>query len=319
MRALILIFFSLVASSHLFAQNFLLSGEVKTKDSQVFYAPRTDNWRVQLKWMLPEGDIAKPGDVVVVFDSGTIENAIEQAKAQLLTAKDELFRVESESTQKLIEAEHEVAKTTLLLEKAKIDAGIGKAFISTFDYEKNQLAFEKAIVAKVKAEEKLSQVIVANEVAIKKQKLSIAKTENELRYQTNKLTKMRIEATKEGAIIYGKHPWNGEKVFVGMTAQPSWKIAEIPSGNELFIEAWLHEVDFQKVVANQSAILRFDAYPDQKLSTTLLDVATQPEERTQWGDDVYYRLMFSLSTDLNFKIMPGMSVQIEIQEQANAS
>ncbi len=319
MRALILIFFSLVASSHLFAQNFLLSGEVKTKDSQVFYAPRTDNWRVQLKWMLPEGDIAKPGDVVVVFDSGTIENAIEQAKAQLLTAKDELFRVESESAQKLIEAEHEVAKTTLLLEKAKIDAGIGKAFISTFDYEKNQLAFEKAIVAKVKAEEKLSQVIVANEVAIKKQKLSIAKTENELRYQTNKLTKMRIEATKEGAIIYGKHPWNGEKVFVGMTAQPSWKIAEIPSGNELFIEAWLHEVDFQKVVANQSAILRFDAYPDQKLSTTLLDVATQPEERTQWGDDVYYRLMFSLSTDLNFKIMPGMSVQIEIQEQANAS
>lgn len=318
MRALILIF-SLVASSHLFAQNFLLSGEVKTKDSQVFYAPRTDNWRVQLKWMLPEGDIAKPGDVVVVFDSGTIENAIEQAKAQLLTAKDELFRVESESTQKLIEAEHEVAKTTLLLEKAKIDAGIGKAFISTFDYEKNQLAFEKAIVAKVKAEEKLSQVIVANEVAIKKQKLSIAKTENELRYQTNKLTKMRIEATKEGAIIYGKHPWNGEKVFVGMTAQPSWKIAEIPSGNELFIEAWLHEVDFQKVVANQLAILRFDAYPDQKLSTTLLDVATQPEERTQWGDDVYYRLMFSLSTDLNFKIMPGMSVQIEIQEQVNAS
>ena len=318
MRALILIF-SLVASSHLFAQNFLLSGEVKTKDSQVFYAPRTDKWRVQLKWMLPEGDIAKPGDVVVVFDSGTIENAIEQAKAQLLTAKDELFRVESESAQKLIEAEHEVAKTTLLLEKAKIDAGIGKAFISTFDYEKNQLAFEKAIVAKVKAEEKLSQVIVANEVAIKKQKLSIAKTENELRYQTNKLTKMRIEATKEGAIIYGKHPWNGEKVFVGMTAQPSWKIAEIPSGNELFIEAWLHEVDFQKVVANQSAILRFDAYPDQKLSTTLLDVATQPEERTQWGDDVYYRLMFSLSTDLTFKIMPGMSVQIEIQEQANAS
>ena len=318
MRALILIF-SLVASSHLFAQNFLLSGEVKTKDSQVFYAPRTDKWRVQLKWMLPEGDIAKPGDVVVVFDSGTIENAIEQAKAQLLTAKDELFRVESESAQKLIEAEHEVAKTTLLLEKAKIDAGIGKAFISTFDYEKNQLAFERAIVAKVKAEEKLSQVIVANEVAIKKQKLSIAKTENELRYQTNKLTKMRIEATKEGAIIYGKHPWNGEKVFVGMTAQPSWKIAEIPSGNELFIEAWLHEVDFQKVVANQSAILRFDAYPDQKLSTTLLDVATQPEERTQWGDDVYYRLMFSLSTDLTFKIMPGMSVQIEIQEQANAS
>ncbi|GLX81668.1 HlyD family secretion protein [Thalassotalea eurytherma] len=318
MRALILIF-SLVASSHLYAQNFLLSGEVKTKDSQVFYAPRTDNWRVQLKWMLPEGDIAKPGDVVVVFDSGTIENAIEQAKAQLLTAKDELFRVESESAQKLIEAEHEVAKTTLLLEKAKIDAGIGNAFISTFDYEKNQLAFEKAIVAKVKAEEKLSQVIVANEVAIKKQKLSIAKTENELRYQTNKLTKMRIEATKEGAIIYGKHPWNGEKVFVGMTAQPSWKIAEIPSGNELFIEAWLHEVDFQKVIANQLATLRFDAYPDQKLTTTLLDVATQPEERTQWGDDVYYRLMFSLSTDLNFKIMPGMSVQIEIQEQANAS
>jgi len=317
MRRLMLAF--ALVSPLCFAESFLLSGQVKTQDSQVFYAPKTDNWRVQLKWMLPEGDVAKPGDVVVVFDSAGIEGKIEQAKAGLISAEDELFRVTSESNQKLIEAEHQVKRTRLLLDKAKIDAGIGKDYISAFDYEKYQLNYEKAIVEHAKATERLKQVKLSNQVAIKKKELEIAKNKTELAYQQSKLSKMRLTAQDEGAILYGKHPWNGEKVFVGMTAQPSWKIAEIPSGNNLYIEAWLHEVDFQKVKKGQRASFIFDAHPARSFDTELVDVASQPEERTMWGDDVYYRLKFKYSLKPDFTVLPGMSVQIEVKEGANAS
>ena len=83
-----------------FAQTpLILSGQIKASDNQTFYAPKTDNWRVQVQWLLPEGDIAKEGDLVVVFDSGSIQSQIEQEKVSLIAANEELYRITSRGTQ----------------------------------------------------------------------------------------------------------------------------------------------------------------------------------------------------------------------------
>ena len=73
----------------------------------------------------------------------------------------------------------------------------------------------------------------------------------------------------------------GEKVFVGMTAQPSWKIAEIPSMNGLYIEAWVHEIDHKNLILQSSAKLTLDAFPEAKISGKLTEISTQPEERKE--------------------------------------
>lgn len=294
-------------------ENLLLSGMIKAGESQVFYAPKSDTWRTQVQWMLPEGEVAKQGDIVVVFDSGSIISTIEQTETSLIVAEDELHRITSEAAQNLLEAKHQVKRNELLLERAKIDASVGKKYISQFDYEQNQLNYEKAIVALAKAKDSLKQVKTTGEVQITKQKLTIEKHKRNLAYNQHKLAQMSLSAEREGPIVYGEHPWNGEKVFVGMTAQPSWKIAEIPSAKGMYIEAWLHEVDFKKVKTGQRATLTFDAYPQFAFSTKLQSMATQPEERKEWGDDVYYRLQFPLQAEPTFSILPGMSVQIELQ------
>ncbi|WP_234402761.1 hypothetical protein [Pseudoalteromonas piratica] len=46
------------------SQNIFITGEIKASDSQIFFAPQSDTWRIQVEWMLPEGEIAKPGDVL---------------------------------------------------------------------------------------------------------------------------------------------------------------------------------------------------------------------------------------------------------------
>ncbi|WP_286270320.1 HlyD family secretion protein [Thalassotalea hakodatensis] len=311
MRCLIL-FLTLMASHVIAQESMLLSGRVKANESQVFYSPKTDNWRSQVQWMLPEGEVAKEGDVVVVFDSGSILSNIEQAETNLIVAEDELHRVTSEATQNLLEAQHQVKRTALLLEKAKIDASVGKQFISQFDYEKNQLDYEKALIAHAKAKDNLVQVNITNEVNVTKKKLTIEKHQRSLSYNQYKLKQMSLNAEREGPVIYGSHPWNGEKVFVGMTAQPSWKIAEIPSSKGMFIEAWLHEVDYKKVSKGSTGKLIFDAYPQHQFTTSLLNISTQPEVRKEWGEDVYYRLKFELAEKPKFILLPGMSVQIAL-------
>jgi multidrug efflux pump subunit AcrA (membrane-fusion protein) len=289
----------------------ILSGQIKASDNQTFYAPKTDSWRVQLQWMLPEGDIAEKGDLVVVFDSGSIQSQIEQEKVSLIAANEELFRITSTGDQSLLEATYGQKRTALLLDKARIDASISMEHLSKYDYQKNQLNLEKAVVANAKSLENLKQVKVANNVGMTKQKITIVKHQDKLKYNEHKLKQMSVYAERTGPILYGAHPWTGEKIFVGMTAQASWKIAEIPSVNGLYIEAWVHEVDYKDMLVNTSVDFKLDAFPQYKLVATLQEISSQPEERKEWGEDVYYRAVFSFKADESLTLLPGMSAQLE--------
>ncbi len=289
----------------------ILSGQIKASDNQTFYAPKTDNWRVQVQWLLPEGDIANKGDLVVVFDSGSIQSQIEQEKVSLIAANEELFRISSSGEQSLLEASYGQKRTALLLDKARIDASISVEHLSKYDYQKNQLDLEKAVVANAKSLENLKQVKVAKGVAATKQKITITKHEDKLKYNEHKLKQMSVYAERSGPVLYGTHPWTGEKVFVGMTAQPSWKIAEIPSVNGLYIEAWVHEVDYKNLQINTEVDFKLDAFPQYNLVATLQEISSQPEERKEWGGDVYYRAVFSFTIDVGLTLLPGMSAQLE--------
>lgn len=300
-----------IASYASVAQNLLLSGELKASEQQLFYAPKSDNWRVQVQWMMEEGEIAQQGDVVVVFDSGSIASEIEQDEVSLEAAKEELVRVTTSNEEKQIEAEFNFKRTELLLQRARIDAAIPQANLSTYDYQKNQLELEKALINKQKSSEELYQVKTANKVAHNKQLLTIEQLETNLKYNKTQLASMSIKAQRTGPVLYANHPWNGEKAFVGMTAQPGWKIAEIPAMSELYIEAWVHEIDYQKLKLDQPAQLLFDAYLQQPLQAKLTEISTQPEERLQWGKDAYFRARFNFSAS-GLKLLPGMSAKLTI-------
>ncbi|MFT5757338.1 MAG: multidrug resistance efflux pump [Alteromonadaceae bacterium] len=317
MRKTIILLLIVLASNSFANDSFILTGQIKALDNQSFYAPKTDSWRVQLQWMLPEGEIAKKGELVVVFDSGSMASQIEQEEVSLIAAEEELHRIGSSNEQKLLEARYGKKKTALLLEKSRIDAGISLEHLSQYDYKKNQLAFEKAIVADVKAAENTKQINISNAVSLTKQQLKIEKYKAGLVYHRNKLSTMSVYAERSGPVLYGLHPWNGEKVFVGMTAQPSWKIAEIPSIADLYIEAWVHEVDYKKLSLNANATLIFDAFPTSILTAKLTEISTQPEERKDWGSDVYYRTVFEFDTLTNLTLLPGMSAQLEFREEAD--
>jgi len=167
------------------------------------------------------------------------------------------------------------------------------------------------VIADAKSQETLKQTKVANNVALTKQQITIKKYQQQLEFNQNKFKKMSVYAQRSGPVLYANHPWNGEKVFVGMTAQPSWKIAEIPSLNGLFIEAWVHEVDHKNLLLNSQAQLKFDAYPKATLTAKLTQISTQPEAQKEWGSDVYYRTVFEFDGNTSFKVLPGMSAQLE--------
>ncbi len=75
---------------------------------------------MQLQWMMPEGDMAQKGDLVVVFDSGSIQSQIAQDEVSLVAAQEEFHHIVSNNEQSLLEANYGQKRTALLLEKSLV-------------------------------------------------------------------------------------------------------------------------------------------------------------------------------------------------------
>jgi hypothetical protein len=103
-----------------------------------------------------------------------------------------------------------------------------------------------------------------------------------------------------------------------MTAQPSWKIAEIPALQGLYIETWVHEVDYKKIRLGSNANLTFDAFPESVFSAKVSEISTQPEERKEWGNDVYYRAVFTFESTQEVTPLPGMSALLELTSNTSS-
>jgi len=318
LAALPLMLASALFTTQVFAsQNIFITGEIKASDSQTFFAPQSDTWRIQVEWMLPEGEVAKPGDVVVVFEGGSIASNIEQDEVNLNTALDELKRQINQGKQSILEAEFALTRADLLLEKAKIDAAVPKSHLSAFDYEENQLKLEQAVIQKHKAKASLAEKQNSAQVNISKQEIEIKRLQINLKENRKRLHNLTHKAINKGPILYGNHPWYGTKLFSGVTAQPGWKIAEIPAMTGLYLEAWVHEIDYKHLKREQIMSLTLDAYQDTPLTAKLSDISTQPEERKEWGKDAYYRAKFTFDDTQQLKILPGMTGRVVVQGGGN--
>lgn len=294
----------------------LLSGELRAEKSQPFFSPTTDSWRVEVQWLMPEGQVAQAEEIVAVFDGGAIQGEIDSQTTVLETAEEKLDKDDSKFAQDVLEKTYALKRAELLLKKAGIDAAVPKQYLSAYEYESYQVAEKQAESAVRKARKELAQAELTREVAAKKQRAKIASTKTILAYKRNQLESMSLRAERAGPVLYGKHPWTGERVFVGMTAQPGWLIAEIPSLSDLYVEAWLHEVDVGRVRSGQDAALVFDSYLERTIPVHLAEVATQPQKRQELGPGLYYRLVFKFIERPELELLPGMGARIEFPERA---
>ncbi|GMG87063.1 HlyD family secretion protein [Biformimicrobium ophioploci] len=291
----------------------LLTGQLQTREKQHFIAPHTKTWRVQIEWMMPEGSVAQPGDIVVVFDGGSIQSSIDSLTSQLNTQLETLQKQEIEQQQNVIEKEFGLRRAELQLQKAEVDAGVPEKFLSSLDYENFQLEKKKAETEVQKAREQLQQAQLAKKVALEKQRLTIANTERSLANEKEQLERMSQRADRVGPVVYGKHPWRGDPIYVGMTVNPNWEIAQIPALTDTFVEVWVHEVDVDRLASGQGANLVFDAFPGLALEAELVAVETQPEKMQAIGPGLYYRAEFAFEAPETKTLLPGMSARLEME------
>lgn len=303
-------FFAVLASAD---SGVMLSGEVATRNSEVFVAPRGDNWLMQIEWMIEEGERVKPGDAVVQYNTASITSQVEQLEAQLRKVKAESKQKDLTQDLELKQAQHNLRIAKLNLQRAKLDAEIPQRLLSQLNFEKYQLEYTRAKNAVVETEKQLKvkeQDVVAEK---KRSQVSIAGAENELLRIQLMLDLMTQRASREGTALYVDHPWTREKIRTGDSVQRGFTVLEIPATDDLHIKAWLNEIDIAKVEEGAAVSVSVDSRPQLQFSGVIKRIGRQAEPKQYWGKANYLDVEIEISEDGRDALLPGMSVLVAVE------
>ena len=317
-----LIFMIVAMASHAKAEDHvtLLTGIITSSEYQLVTAPKSSRWQVQIQWMADDGNIVNKGDLVVVFDSGGIESQLEVNEEKLETDKLELLKLEMDKGQAVLEAAGALKLANILVEKTRIEASVPDGEISAYEKGKSVIEYEKAISAKIKAEENHTLKLEEQQVEISKKKIDILKLEENITYQRSQLDKLSVKANMTGPVTHAMHRWMGQKVATGMNIQSSWDVLTVQAASTYQVSAWIHEIDAARIDLQQSQFsLTLDAYPDQSYTGKIISVSSQAEQKSQWSDSAYYRVEIGFVEPLKQAIFPGMSVRVHLIPKNTAS
>jgi multidrug resistance efflux pump len=282
--------------SPVIASPLVLTGKISSAQKQTVTAPRTDNWQIQIQWMEDEGKIVDVGDVITIFDGASVQSQLEQNQDRLEDEKQKYEQKKLDLALKLETDKNALAVAELKVKKASVEASIPEGKVSEYDRGQYQLELERALLEKIKAEQKYLLTQRENKAEIEKQEIQILKIEEEIKYRQEQLTRLNVVATVKGPVTHAMHPWNGKKISSGSNVQVSWKVLEIQAVSDFLVESWVHEIDIDTLTEMQNVTLSLDAYPHKKYTGYIQKLSKQTEQ-TQWliviGAYFGYRYLYS--------------------------
>ena len=294
----------------------LLTGEIRAGDVQRILVPWSDSWQKQIKWMKPEGEKVKEGDLVVIFDTSNMNNQIEQEQGKFRQAEEEGRKRIIELEQKKIDADYALIETQLKIKLKKLSADVPKQYGSKLERDNANFDYKKELKNLEKAQVNVNTIKESIHAEYKKQHLEEIRIRSSINKKKHELEQLQVHAKRNGTIIHGLHPWTGEKIAEGQSVQNSWEVATIPGKGNEWVKSWVNEVDWPRVKAGYDVKLTLDAFPESSFKGKITRIGLQAEPKIEWGEGNYYEVKIIIDkTSLNQlgnKLVPGMSVRIEV-------
>ena len=270
------------------AKDIILTGQVSSSAKQIVNAPQASRWQIQIQWMEEEGKVVEKGDPVVVFDGANEQSRLEQNEETLERLRLELKQLVLDQDQKVTDADGRLKLAIMRVEQARIEASVPASEVSAYDKGQYDLALQRAMLEQVKAEEALASAQKERISELRKKEIDILKTEEEISYLQDLLTKMNVLAEYTGPVTYAMHPWSGDKLAAGMNVQASWKVLDVQAIESFQIETWIHEVDAVGLSENMQVKLTLDAHPNKVFTGKIDTLSTQTESKDLWSSSAYY-------------------------------
>ena len=292
------------------SRRILLDGELRAVRSRTVFADMPDE--AKITWLPPEGVLVKAGDRLAELDSTAVLNKIKDTEEKVVTAENEIVRLQSQQEGQLRDLQVELSRFWLAHEKAKVEARLPVDVVPRREYQEKQFALEKA---KTEYDNHLAKIAQKKrEFAADLQVKTIEKqrAENQLEQAKSGLKGMQIKAPTDGMVLYTDH-WNERrKVQVGDVVWGGLPILSLPDLNEMEVVAQVNEVDGPKLsVGNQTTVI-LDSYPNTEITATVKDISQTAAKASWQAKAKVFTVVFTLDRTMVGQMKPGMSAQISV-------
>jgi multidrug efflux pump subunit AcrA (membrane-fusion protein) len=290
----------------------VLNGTLSALRSEEFKVPVTETWRVQIKWMVKEGETVRPGDTVVRFETANIASLIETAQDALRAKLEEQAQNQFEYENQKFELDVEVKTAENDNEQKTLDASIPEGIESKYEYDLKQLRKKISDDTLASALRNRTVKLADFESQLKTIAIEVGELEAKLKKLKDSLGDLILVARTAGAVLYTVDEWTGRKVQIGDTVFATYTVASIPDLTSLVVQAWISETHIQRINVGQSVDLYLDAYPDKQYKGIIQYISRGAESVRRWGRSHYFRVDIEMEK-LEPEIMkPGMSVRCEV-------
>ncbi|GEM_PF-484464 len=291
----------------------VLTGSLTALRSEEFKVPITESYRVQIKWMVKEGDIVKPGDPVVRFDTADLASSIETAQDSLKAKLEEKSQKKADYENQKFELDVEVKKAENDDRQKTLDASIPEGIESKYEYDRKQLEKKKSDYALAAA--RTNRTVKLSEIQSQIETLAIEARELGAQWGRlqNTLKELTLFAKTEGSVLYAVDEFSDRKIQVGDTVFATFTVATIPDLKSLLVQAWISETQIQRIKVGQDVDLHLDAYPDRDYTGVIREISRSAEPVRRWGKSHYFRVDIGIGK-LDLDVMKaGMSVRCEVR------
>lgn len=307
-----------------FVEYLQIRGEIRARNSKVLTAPSSSG-DLQIIKLPHTGTVVHKDDVVLQFDTTTIQRTLEQKRSDLKSADAEIERQAADGRSAVEQNITDSMAAKYGLEKARLDVQ-KQEILSEIDGEKTKLTLADSQQKVKESEEKINsgRLSVDADVAMKKKKREKAVFDVQL--AERQIASMTLRAPSDGMLttlpnfranMFGN---NAPDFKEGDRAWPGAAVAEIPDLSEVRFEARIDESDRGQVKPGETALVHIDAIPDRDFPARIRDISTLAKlDFSGWPPAKNFSI--DIQVDITDpRIRPGMSAnsRIAVNQAANS-
>lgn len=292
------------------ARPVLLTGEVEALDSQPIFVPPSNSSPVVLRTFVAEGSEVKKGDVLLRIETGDAAN-IDRQKAEIERTRANVDSEFAKLEVAAVEADKALVSAKAALDKAKVDAALPKQQVSQLNYDRYQAELDRATRDHAIKQDALENARRAASRRKEDGELEIKKLLIKQAFQIAQMAQAEVRATRDGLVVHGYSPFNGERLDEGASAWPGNVAGSVLGAGQMAVTAWALEADRHYLREGQAVSVRFDALPRSAVSGRIGTITSAPETRPRWGTGRYFRVRVELPDRHGLPLVAGMSALIE--------
>ena len=300
-----------------FVDYLQLRGEVRARSSTFVSAPFNAG-ELQIIKLCPNGARVGKGDVVVEFDTMTLQRTVDQNRSALKQVDAEIDRLKAQQKLQQEQSLTDEMKVRYDIERAKLEVG-KEEVLTAIEVEKARLGLAKAEQKLIEFQAKMASNRVGVEADLAASMQKRAKAQADLEQAERNKAALTLRAPINGIVTL--MPNYRARTGFGLTA-PVFKegdrgwagapIAEIPDLATIQVNAPVDESERGRIALQQSVSLRIDAVPDKEHKGVVAAVSPLARpDYSGWPIKKNFDLTIRLE-QMDPRLRPGMSATARI-------